>query len=711
MKASIDIDIGGTFTDVFIDWGGKHYFTKTPTTGYDLAVGFMRALRDAASKIGVPVEELLKATEIMRYSTTIAMNTLIQMKGPNLGLITTEGFEDTIFIGKGAQWSDGATFREMRNIARIKKPGLLIPREMTIGVKERINSVGKVIRSLDDEDVREKLHYLVNKGARGFVVSLLWSYINPAHEKRVEEIILEEYPEYYLGNMPVILSSRVLPKRFEYQRTNAAVLNAYLHGSMADELRGMGDELRSLGYQKPIMMVHNSGGMAEVYRTQAIQTYNGGPVAGVIGSAHMGKLHGFDNVVVTDMGGTSFDLGLIVAGSTRFYAFQPIINRWMVDITMLETLSIGAGGGSIAWINEVAGRKLEVGPQGAGSMPGPACYDLGGTDPTVTDADVTLGYINPDYYHGGKMQLNKEKAIEAIEEKIAKPMGLKVEEAALLIKKIVDGNMGDVIFRETALRGFDPKDFVLFAFGGAGPTHCCGYGFHAGVSRIVTFPLAPVFCAFGSANMDVVHFCEQSKRISLMAPMTKQYLTDYEPFNSVVRDLQERAIKEIALEGLPTDRISFSLELDMKYGGVLNILRVTSPGLFLQNEDDVKKVYEAFEKEYSRVYSPFAINPEGGVDIENFAIKATVSQPRIELPTYLDKGNKPPSAALKGKRPVFWEEYGEFRETPIYEQKFLECGNVINGPAIIEAEDTTVVISPEAKLKINKYLSSEIERK
>ncbi len=709
MKASIDVDIGGTFTDAFVDWGGKFYFSKQPTTTYNLSVGFMNALGDAASLIGVSLEELMRESEVVRYSTTLAMNTLIQRKGPKLGLITTEGFEDTVVIGKGGQWSDGLTPREMRFVSRIKKPEPLIPREMTVGVRERIDYLGRILRPLDEADFREKLRYLVDNGARGFVVSLLWSFMNPSHEQRIEQIIREEYPECYLGSMPVILSSRVLPKRWEYQRTMATILNAYLHGSMAEELRGLGDELRSLGYQKPMMMVHNSGGMAEVFRTQAIETYNGGPVAGLIGSAYIGKLHGYDNVVVSDMGGTSFDLGLVVAGSTRFYAFNPIIDRWTVDITMLETMTIGAGGGSIAWINPV-GKKLEVGPQSAGSMPGPACYDLGGSEPTVTDADVVLGYIDPEFYHGGKMRLNKEGAIQAIKEKIANPLKLGVEEAALLITKVVDGKMGETIFRETVLRGFDPKDFILFAYGGAGSTHCCGYGFRAGLSKLVTFPMSPVFCAFGSANMDITHILEQSRLLPLLTPMAMQYLTDYDSFNSVVRDLQARALKEVRLEGFPPEEIVFSLELDMKYGGTLSHLRIASPRLFLQGEDDVKAVYKAFEDEYSKVYSPFAMNPEGGVDIETFALRATIPRPRVELPVYPDKGKVPSSHALKGKRPVYWEEYGSFKDTPIYDQKALESGNMVEGPAIIEADNTTVVLPVGTKLTVNRYLSGEIEK-
>ena len=301
MKYSLDVDIGGTFTDLFLSYDGKTVFTKTPTTGYKLSVGFMQAIKDAAALLNIPVRELLSNTEIVRYSTTIAMNTLLQRTGPRLALITTEGFEDTVPIGKGASWSDQLTFREIRNLARIVKPEPIIPRDMTVGAKERIGSRGEIIRPLDEEDFLDKLQHLVDKGARGFVVSLLFSYTNPVHEKRIAEIIRREYPDFYLGAMPVVLSSEVTPKQNEYTRTVTTILNAYLHYSMWEQISGTGDELRDSGYDKVIMMVHNSGGMAEVFRTAAIQTFNGGPVAGLIGGANVCKTLGYDNIVVSDM--------------------------------------------------------------------------------------------------------------------------------------------------------------------------------------------------------------------------------------------------------------------------------------------------------------------------------------------------------------------------------------------------------------------------
>jgi len=638
------------------------------------------------------------------------MNRLIERKGARLGLITTEGFEDTLYLGRGGSWGDGISLREMRCLPRISKPEHVIPRHRVVGVKERVDFKGNVVRPLDEEDVFKKLRYLVNQGVQGFVVCLIHSYMNPAHEQRIRELIRMEYPEAYLGSMIVVLSSEVLPKRHEYSRMVASVLNAYLHTTMSDELAGMSDELRALGYKRPTMMVHNTGGMAEVFRSTVLNTYNGGPVAGLIGGAYIGKQQGFGNIIVTDMGGTSFDLGTIVEGSTRFYEYHPVIDRFAMDITLLESRSIGAGGGSIAWLNPTLGNRIEVGPQSAGSIPGPGCYNLGGTEPTVTDADLLLGYLNPDYFHGGKIRLDRAKSESTIREKIAEPLKIGVEEAALLIRKVVDGNMANTIYTETVLRGYDPKDFVLFAIGGAGPTHGCSYAFGAGVGKVMVFPYSPVFCALGSARMDIVQIYELSRHIPMIRPLTKEYFTDYEYFNDAVRQLQRQAIRDLEAQGFPVNEQSvFSLELDMRYGGQLNIKRINSPHLFIRDPQDVEAIYKGFEKEYSEAYSRLGVYPEGGVDIENFVLHSKVLRPKIELPEYPLKGSKPPKKAVKNKRAVFWEEMGKYIPTHVYEMEELEPGNVIDGPAIFEAKHTTVVLPPRRRYSINKYLTGIIE--
>jgi N-methylhydantoinase A/acetophenone carboxylase len=431
-------------------------------------------------------------------------------------------------------------------------------------------------------------------------------------------------------------------------------------------------------------------------------------VAGLIGSALLGRLYGAKSVIFTDMGGTSFDVGLVVEDSTRFYQLHPTIDRWLVDLTILETKSIGAGGGSIAWLNERLGDRLEVGPRSAGSNPGPVAYDLGGTEPTVTDADVVLGYIDPEYFHGGRMRLNRDRAVRAIRSRIARPLGITVEQAALLIKRIVNANMGDVLYKETVLRGYDPRDAVLFASGGAGPAHCAWYGFHARVPRLVVFPFSPVFCAFGSSTMDIVHLHEQSRHLTLLEPGGTTRTTDYERFNEVVAGLQARARLDLLGEGLDPGLARFSLELDMRYGGQLNIKRVASPVLGLTSEADVDAVCDAFAEEYAAAFSRLGVYPEAGVEVESLALRTAVAVPKPVLTEMAEVGEDP-SGALRGNRPVFWESAGDYVPTQILDQERLMPGNVVRGPAVIEAPSTTIVIPPDRTYRHDRYGHGVIE--
>jgi N-methylhydantoinase A/acetophenone carboxylase len=696
---AIDIDVGGTFTDAVLTLDGQRWIAKSPTTPYDLSVCFINAVEEVATEADLAVEEVLPRIEVVRYSTTVAMNRLIERRGPRIGIIATEGHEDAILIGRGAQWTDGTRLAERRNLATQRKPAPLVDRTMIVGVKERIDSTGAVMRPLDEDDVRRKLRWLMDRGARSIVVSLLWSFANPAHELRVKEIIREEYKEYHIGYLPVVLSSQVVPKLGEYERTMTAVLDAYLQRAMQVELSATWDRLRELGYRGSFLMIHNSGGSGEVFKTTASRTYNGGPVSGLMGSYHLANTLGYNNVVAGDMGGTSFDIGLVVERSVRNYEFRPIIDRWMVGITMLQTLSIGAGGGSIAWIDHDLGGQVNVGPRSAGSDPGPACYDQGGTEPTVTDADVVLGYINPDTYYGGRMLLSRDKAAATIRDRIAEPLGIGVEEAAALIRRIVDQNMASAIKREIHLRGYHPEEFILFAFGGAGPTHVSG--FLGDLAGAVIFSSAPVFCALGSSIMDIVHVYETSKRMLLMAPMSQQLTTDYDSFNAVVDRLIEQATGDLRAEGLPVDEAAFGLELDMLYGGQVNVKRTASPRLRIHSPEDVAAVYDAFEREFSEAFSPLVVNKPGGVYLDNFVLKVTVPTPKPVLPDHPLEVEDPAKAAI-GRRPTWWPGAG-WTDTAVYEADALRPGNRLEGPAIVEAPLTTVVVPPGSRYSIDHH--------
>jgi N-methylhydantoinase A/oxoprolinase/acetone carboxylase beta subunit len=692
---TIDIDVGGTFTDMVLTLDGETSYRKVPTTPYDLSVGFMQVVEEAASEAGVSLEDLVGRVETVRYSTTVAMNRLLERSGPRVALITTEGHEDATLIGKGAQWIDGTRLDERRALPHQHKPRPVVPRELIAGIKERIDARGQVVRPLDSEHVREQVRGLVDRGARAFVVSLLWSFVNPAHEKAVKRIIREEYRDYHVGSLPVILSSEVVSRLGEYGRSNTAILDAYLQRSMQIELSGTWDKLRERGYRGPFFMIHNTGGCADLFKTTASRTYNGGPIAGLIGARDIARQLGAHNVVTADVGGTSFDIGLVVGDSVRNYEFNPIIDQWMVSTTMLQSLSIGAGGGSIAWINRALGDRLEVGPQSAGSFPGPVAYQLGGTEPTVTDANLVLGYLSPDQFFAGRMALDRDAAEDAIRERIAEPLGMEVVEAASLIRRIIDDKMASAIRKEVTLRGYRPSEFTLFAFGGGGPTHVAGY--MGEIPRAVIFPFSPVFCAYGSSIMDVVHLYERSHRMMLLAPLTGAPTVDREAFNAMVRELMEEARREVEAEGLDWDDATVSLELDMLYGGQIHSKRASSPLLFLESEADARAVYERFEQEFSEAFSPLAVNVAGGVYIDTFVLRVAIPGQKLELPE-LELTDADPVPI--GTRQAW---FGEWVDTPVYELEALQPGHAFAGPAIVQAAYTTAVIPPGRRFSIESH--------
>ncbi len=706
----INIDVGGTFTDFFLkDPEREVRLSKTPTTHYDLSVGFMRGIKDLAKECGLGQNQLLSQTRAVRYCTTVGTNALIERSGPKLGLITTAGFEDTIFLGRARSWADGVTVTENKDLARINKAEPLIPRDMVVGLRERVDSAGNVVCPLQAEEVLEKLQLLVDRGAMGFVVCLLWSFANPVHEQAIKQIIEEEYPEDYLGSMPVTLSCQVSPKQGEYTRFVTTVVNAYIHGVMAEELNSLIHDLRSSGYTRPLQLVQNTGGMKKVSRTRAVLTHNAGPVAGLHGAAILGREYGQQDIVFTDMGGTSFDIGVITDGRLKTYDFIQVIDRWRTNIAAIEVKSIGAGGGSIAWLNELMDNALQLGPLSAGSMPGPACYDQGGEEPTVTDADLVLGYLDPDNYLGGEMLLAPELSEEVIRKKIADPLGLETAEAAARIRALVDANMGQEAFNEVALKGHDPRDFMLFTCGGAGPAHACGFAPYLGVSKVLAPYYSPVSGAYGASTVKVRQVWDHSATQKLFRYKDQSYSSDLESFNRVVAELKDLAVRDLRLEGYSEDSINFRLELDMRYGMQYNLTKVISPHLILENPDHIKDICDAFTQEYSRVYSPEATFLQGGINVECFYLTATVEQaPPSWNPAEL-AGPAPPAEAAREPRRAYWRSQGGFSQTAVYDFHHLLPGNQISGPALVDARHTTFVIEPSWRFTLDQFFNGVLE--
>ena len=433
---------------------------------------------------------------------------------------------------------------------RAQRPPDLVPRSLRVGVRERIDSEGNIVLPLQEDDVLEAVDHLVRQGVRAIAVCLSWSFMNPVHEQRVRDVVRREYPEWTLGRCPVLLSSEVAPKLDEYRRTITTVICAFLAPETEEHVIDLSNRLRSLGYRKPILMARNIGGVASSSRTTALHLLGSGPVAGLSGAALIARVYDRNRVITADMGGTSFDVGLVLDGHDRNYEFDPVIDRWRVHLPVLANYSIGAGGGSIAYVTDEG--ELRVGPRSAGSVPGPACYQQGGTEPTVTDADLVLGYLDPGYFLGGEMTLSERHARRAIQRRVADPLGIELDDAAQRIRRLIDGTMGQEIYRQTALKGYDPREFTMLAFGGAGPVHACDVADYSDVSGILTFPQGSEFNAFGVSTMPVLQSYERTRAVELYDG--DAFAEDGEDFNAVVRDLVELAERDMAEEGF-ADRL------------------------------------------------------------------------------------------------------------------------------------------------------------
>lgn len=669
MGYTIDIDTGGTFTDGFFVQGDTLQMVKVPTTPHDLTECFMECIKAGAAQMGLTVEDLLYATDIIRFSNTIGTNTIIQRDGSKIGLLVTKGREHLA----PTQSDDG------------KEP--LVSPDMVIGIEEEMSPEGEVAKAPDRQAVLEAAQRLIDQGARCLVVALAFSDLNSASERSVRKAIKDEYPRDFLGSMPVFLSSDVSRRSGESERVNAAVINAYIHAKLVSLLYKAGEKLRSRLYGHNLFIVHNNGSVARVARTRAINTYNSGPAAGLLGARLIGSLYGAEDLVSMDMGGTSFDLGYVKGGKPSF-SLRPDVEGMPVNLPMLSIKALGAGGGSIASVKD---GKLKVGPQSAGALPGPVCFDLGGSEPTVTDADLILGYLDPDFFLGGKMKLNLEKARQVMKQKVADPLGISVEEAALAVKTGVDQSMG----RELAemLKGlgsdFDP---LLVVYGGGGPTHSCHIGHIAGLKRLVVTPFSSVFSAFSSSSMDVGHI--YYRRVALPLDDHKGLADLAEP----LANMQQEALRDMRGEGFSQEEVSAELELLVSDPSGEREVKISAPLDFFTKAAGVKAVIKQASKELSKDQKA----SDKGLMLTTMGLVVSAPVPRFPL-SEQPKAGSAAKKARKGSRPVFWEAAQGSQDTPIYDFERLGPGHELVGPAVVESPHTTVLVPSGWKLSVDKY--------
>jgi N-methylhydantoinase A len=579
------------------------------------------------------------------------------------------------------------------DVPNARRPDPIVPIPMILEVRERIDYLGDVVLALDEDDLREQMRSLVDKGAEAIVVNLANSVINPVHELRIREVFLEEYPGHLLGAIPMLLSHQVAGRKGEYVRAMSTIIDAFLHQVMYHGLGTLELNLRSAGYDKPMLCNHNSGGMAQLNSTDALQTVHSGPVSGIAASEHLAQQTGLGNIVATDMGGTSFDIGIVVEGGVKHYDFNPVIERWMVSVPMVHLVTLGAGGGSICRYDRMF-QTVQVGPESAGSDPGPACYDRGGMQPTVTDADLVLGYLDPQNYAGGRIRLNPRRSAQAIEDHLCDALDLPLHACAQLVKQTVDRNMATGIARELRTRGYEPENFTILAYGGNGPLHACGIARALGVRRILAPPFASVFSACGAGNMNQLHIHEMTAWAVLFDANQQRFFSDYERFNGIVAELERRGREDLLRQGFDAAQIGYRLELDMRYGNqrvetavVTDLSRISGPG-------DVLKLIDQFHSRYGERFGAGSQTPEAGVRINTVRVCAFVQHSGIVFtgvkPGETWRAPPPPGA----ERRCHFVGHDKPVSTPVFGEDALVPGTRIEGPAIVVTRATTYLVEP-----------------
>jgi len=686
----IGIDVGGTFTDAFAaDDSGHVYSAKVPSTPPEFANGVLSSIDALAETIGMEVGDLLADTAYICHGTTASLNALVTGDVAQVGFLTTHGHRDSIYIMNLEGRYAGLSPEEIQDITSTRKPKPLVPKRRVKEVVERIDYKGAVIVQLDEEATRAAIRELVDDGVEAIAVSLLWSFRNPAHERRVRELVHEVAPDMY-----VALSSEISPRIREYPRSATTVMSTQIGPTLRDYLNPLSAQLAERGLTGPLLVMQGSGGSVSAHEAPAyaITTIGSVLTGGVIGARTLGQQLGHKNIISTDVGGTTFLVGLVVDGEPVFDS-TTTLNQYQITVPMMKVATIGSGGGAIAWLDE--GGNLRVGPRSAGASPGPACYGQGGTEPTVSDANLVLGILNPDFFLGGEKKLDVELARNALRTAIGDPLGMTAEEAAAAVFEIQNSQTADLVRSVVVGAGHDPRDFVMYAFGGAGPVHCAAYGADLGVQEIVV-PLgqtAATFSAYGLATSDVVLSAELSDPAN--------FPVDASRVERNLGSLEEEVLRRLNEQRVDFQNVSTSREIDARY--TMQIFEVSTPVQGGSLDDDaVLQVSHDFEARYANLFGEGSGFREAGVQFITYRVFGTGQLPfKPELPTLAaGAGNGPPQA--KEHRRAMLDLRAGWQEVAVYDYRALGRDDTIEGPAIVEAPTTTVVIPPNTSATVDQ---------
>lgn len=698
-KYIVGIDTGGTFTDcVVLDTQSQEtLIAKAPTTPHDFSAGVMNAIQEAAKLMNISMRDLLRQCVMFKHGTTVGTNAIIVRKGARVGFITTKGFEDTTLIGRAIQRVDGLSDEEVKQMLQITKPDPLVPKSRLRGVFERIDFKGNIVVPLNMEDAKEQVRILVeDEKVEAIGVSLLFSWVNPFHEQKIKELIHQMYPNHDLF---LTFSHELVPLRREYGRANVVILNCYIGKVMESYLGNLDKKLRQEGFGGRLLVMQANGGLMSLEKVPPVRTISSGPAGGVIASQYIASQLGHPNVISTDMGGTSFDVSLIREGRWS-YEREPIISRWRVMLPMMKVESIGAGGGTIARVDPVQ-RRLSVGPESAGAAPGPVCYDAGGTEPTVCDSDLILGFLDPDYFLGGRMKLNKAKAERAIKEKIAEPLNMDVAEAAAGIITITNSHMADLIRVFTMRSGLSPEDFVLYAFGGTGAMHACFFAGELGIKKVYFFPTSAVFSAYGIAGADMIRTISLS--LGFRMPVSAQVL------GAKIKEFEDALAQDMGEEGFRRQDLELRHTFNMRWARQVLYHSVPIPPREYKSDEDVAWLTEQWAQDFEKIYGRGIAYTRAGMELVSMDIDAVGKVVKPVLKRF-PEDSPDPSYALKGSRKVLFPEITkDYIQTAIYEYEKLKPNNVVKGPAIVESRTTTIVIPPDKLARVDTFLNVMLE--
>ena len=677
MGLRIGVDVGGTFTDfLVVDEAGNAEIHKTSTTPDDPSIGFFRGLQKAAARRGWQLDDFLQQVETIVHGTTITTNATLTGDGANTGFITTKGFRDVLNMRRGLK---------ERQFEKYSPPPALVARSHIRVVEERINVSGDILTPLNEEDVRSAAQYFRGEGIEAVAVSFLWSFRNPVHELRVKEILEQELPGIYVS-----LSTEILPQIRLYERNSTTALNAYVGPVLTRYISRLLSQLETRTFTGNLLIMQSNGGVMspQVAQRFASNTLLSGPAGAPMAGVFYGNTHGFKNVITVDMGGTSFDVAL-VKDAEPGVTTEGMIGEHRIASPILDIHTIGAGGGSIAWIDR--GGLLAVGPKSAGAAPGPACYGRGGTLPTVTDAQYLLGYLDPAYFEEGELQFDAGAARTAIDEHIAQPLSMDPVAAADGIYQLVNNNMAAALGVVSVERGYDPREFVLVVAGGAGPIHAAAIARELDIPLILIPRESSVFCAAGMLISDLKH------------DYVRTYATDIDRVDTdqvtaLFAEMTETARQTLKSEAVPDERIEVRYSADLRYIGQFNEVEVALPEGGQLTDKSIRDLCAAFHLKHDSLYG-YSM-PDADVELINLRITA---RGKTEKPAQEkhERSGADPNHALLGSRDAWFDD--GFADTPVYDGLKLVNGNRVNGPAVVVQPTTTIIVPPDFALLCNEY--------